>query len=75
MGDLLLATSIYSNRKLLWFSSLYLYTPLKVLVNSIDSIIIRVDVLLIVIVFVIIFVAPSDRRYYTLSTYKEGVSS
>jgi len=37
---LLLAISSHSNRKLLWFSSFCLYTPLKLLVNLVDSIVI-----------------------------------
>ena len=48
-------------RDLLWVSSLYLHTPLKLLVNSIDASIIRIDVVLIFITFV----ALGDRRYYT----------
>jgi len=51
-------------RDLLWFSSLYPHTPLKLLVNSVDSVI-RIDVLLIVV----LFVAFSDHRYYALPAY------
>jgi len=54
-------------RDLLWLSSLCLYTPLKLLVNSVDAAVIRIDAVLIVMTFV----ALGDRWYHALPTLRD----
>ena len=66
--DLLSAMGIYSDRKLLWFIVACLHTP-KLLVNLVNSVIIRINVLLIVV----IFVSFSDHQYHVLLACEEGV--